>query len=206
MITAARIRAAMARLGDSGDRPTIQNIARELHVKALELEPLIHQMVRDGQLDPSVDKIHEPESPAGVGDSGSTRTPADEDVDASLSRAGGVSYLYIPAVDPKQSAMFYEHVFGWSVDGHETNRPSFRDGSGHVAGAWGTDQEPSPSAGLVPYISVETIDETTELIQAHGGEIIDAPSADGDHLIAAFRDPAGNVLELRQEVTTPGTT
>jgi uncharacterized protein len=206
MITAAGIRAAMARLGDSGDRPTIQNIARELHVKAVELEPLIHQMVRDGQLDPSVDKIHEPESPAGVGDSLSTRAPAAQDVDASLRRAGGVSYLYIPAVDPKQSAMFYEHVFGWSVDGHETDRPSFRDGSGHVAGAWVTDQEPSPSAGLVPYISVETMDETTELIQAHGGEIIDAPSADGDHLVAAFRDPAGNVLGLRQEVTTPGAT
>jgi uncharacterized protein len=206
MITAAGIRAVMARLGDSGDRPTIQNIARELHVKAVELEPLIHQMFRDGQLDPSVDKIHEPESPAGVGDSGRTRTPAAEDLDASLSRAGGVSYLYIPAVDPKQSAMFYEHVFGWSVDGHETNRPSFRDGSGHVAGAWVTDQEPSPSAGLVPYISVDTIDETTELIQAHGGEIIDAPSADGDHLIAALRDPAGNVLGLWQEVTTPGAT
>jgi uncharacterized protein len=206
MITAAGIRAAMARLGDSGDRPTIQNIARELHVKAVELEPLIHQMVRDGQLDPAVDMMHELDPPAGAGDSGSTRTPAAQELDASRSRAGGVSYLYIPAVDPKQSAMFYEHVFGWSVDGHETNRPSFRDGSGHVAGAWVTDQEPSPSAGLVPYISVETMDETTELIQAHGGEIIDAPSADGDHVTAAFRDPAGNVLGLRQEVTTPGTT
>jgi uncharacterized protein len=206
MITAAGIRAAMARLGDSGDRPTIENIARELHVKVVELEPLMHQMVRDGQLDPSVDTIHEPESPAGAGSAGRTGAPAAEGVDAMLSRAGGVSYLHIPAVDPKQSAMFYEHVFGWSVDGHDTNRPSFRDGTGHVAGAWVTDQEPSPSPGLMPYIYVDTIDEATERIQAHGGEIIDAPSAEGDLLTAAFRDPAGNVLGLWQEVTPPGTT
>ena len=202
MITAAGIRAAIARLGDRGDRPTIQNLARELHVKVVELEPLMHQMVRDGQLDPSADTIHEAESPAGAGGAGT----ATEGVDASRSRAGGVSYLHIPAVDPKQSAMFYEHVFGWSVDGHDTNRPSFRDGTGHVGGAWVTDQDPSPSPGLVPYIYVDTIDETTELIQAHGGEIIDAPSAEGDLLTAAFRDPAGNVLGLWQQVTTPGTT
>jgi hypothetical protein len=65
VITAAGIRAAIARLADSGRRPTVQNVANELHVKSIELEPLIHQMFRDGQLDPSLDTIHEPESPTG---------------------------------------------------------------------------------------------------------------------------------------------
>ena len=206
MITAAGIRAAIARLADSGNRPTMQNVANELHVKTIELEPLMHQMFRDGQLDPSVDTIHEPESPTGSRGAASTRTREAEGVDASLSRPGGLSYLHIPAVDPKQSAMFYEHVFGWMVDGHETNRPSFRDGTGHVAGAWVTDQEPSRTAGLLPYIYVDTIDVTTELIQAHGGEMIEAPSPEGNLLIATFRDPAGNVLGLWQEVTTADAT
>jgi uncharacterized protein len=206
MITAAGIRAAIARLADSGDRPTIQNVANELHVKTIELEPLVHQMFRDGQLDPSVDAIHGPESPTGSRDAASTTTREAERVDASLSRPGGLSYLHIPAVDPKQSAVFYEHVFGWAVDGHETNRPSFRDGTGHVAGAWVTDQEPSRTAGLVPYIYVDNIDVTVELIQAHGGEILETPSPEGNLLIATFRDPAGNVLGLWQEVTTPDAT
>jgi uncharacterized protein len=205
MITVAGIRAAISRLADSGNRLTMQNVANELHVKTIELEPLIHQMFRDGQLDPSVDTIHEPESPTGSRDAASTTTRDADRVDASLSRPGGLSYLHIPAVDPKQSAVFYEHVFGWAVDGHETNRPSFRDGTGHVAGAWVTDQEPS-QGGLLPYIYVDTIDVTTELIQAHGGEIIETPSPEGNLLIATFRDPAGNVLGLWQEVTTPDTT
>jgi uncharacterized protein len=203
MITAAGIRAAIARLADAGDRPTMQNVANELHVKAIELEPLIHQMFRDGQLDPSVDTIHEPEPPAGSRDSASTQTPEAEGVDASPTKPGGLSYLHIPAVDPKQSAVFYEHVFGWTVDGHDTDRPSFRDGTGHVAGAWVTDHEPSREAGLLPYIDVNTIEVTTELIQAHGGEIVEPPSPQGNLLIATFRDPAGNVLGLRQENTTP---
>src|SRR5256885_15507751 len=102
MITAAGIRAAIARLVDSGNRPTLQNVATELHVKTIELEPLIHQMFRDGQLDPSVDTFHELESSAGSRDAASTRTRAAEGIDASLSRPGGLSYLHIPAVDPKQ--------------------------------------------------------------------------------------------------------
>jgi predicted enzyme related to lactoylglutathione lyase len=206
MITAAGIRAAIARLADSGERPTMENLANELHVKTIELEPLVHQLFRDGQLDPSVDTIHEPESPTVSRGAASARTRDGDAVDASLSRSGGLSYLRIPAVDPKQSAMFYEHVFGWMVDGHETSRPSFRDGTGHVAGAWVTDQEPSRPAGLLPYIYVDTIDETTELIQAHGGEMIEAPSPEGNLLVATFRDPAGNVLGLWQEVTTPDAT
>src|SRR6476659_7487159 len=133
MITAARIRAAIARLADSGNRPTMENVANELHVKTIELEPLMQQMFRDGQLDPSVDTVHEPQLPTGSQSAASTRTREARGVDASLRRPGGLSYVHIPAVDTTQSAMFYEHVFGWTIDGHDTNRPGFRDGTGHVA-------------------------------------------------------------------------
>ena len=61
-------------------------------------------------------------------------------VDDRLARPGGVSYLHIPAVDARQSAVFYETVFGWNVTGHDTARPSFDDGTGHVSGAWMTNQ------------------------------------------------------------------
>jgi len=126
VITAAGIRAAIARLVDSGSSPTMQNVANELHVKTIELEPLMHQMFRDGQLDPSLDSIHEPQPLAGSQHAASTRRHEAEGVDEPLSRPGGLSYLHIPAVDPKESAKFYEHVFGWTVEGHETNRPRRR--------------------------------------------------------------------------------
>jgi predicted enzyme related to lactoylglutathione lyase len=184
----------------------MQNVANELHVKTIELEPLMHQMFRDGQLDPSVDTIHEPERPTGSGDAESSATPEAGGVDASLTRTGGLSYLHIPAVDPKQSAVFYERVFGWTVDGHDTDRPSFRDGPGHVAGAWVTNKEPSRTACLLPYIYVDTIDLTSELVQAHGGEIVESSSPEGNLLVATFRDPAGNLLGLWQEIATPDST
>jgi predicted enzyme related to lactoylglutathione lyase len=33
-----------------------------------------------------------------------------------VSRHGGISYLRVPATDPRRSAAFYEDVFGWTVD------------------------------------------------------------------------------------------
>jgi uncharacterized protein len=206
MITAAGIRAAIARLVDSGNPATMQNVANELHVKTIELEPLVHQMFRDGQLDPSVDTIQEPESPTGSRVAPDIMRSDAAEVDASPSRPGGLSYLHIPAVDPAQSAAFYESVFGWTVDGRDTDRPSFRDGTGHVAGAWVTDPARSGTAGVLPYIYVDTIDMTTDLIEANGGEIIDTTSPEENVLLVTFRDPAGNVLGLRQEVTPPDAT
>src|SRR5438067_6447485 len=51
----------------------------------------------------------------------------------SVFRPGSVSYLRIPCDDARQSAAFYEAVFGWRLSG-DPDRPSFEDGSGHVIG------------------------------------------------------------------------
>ena len=44
-------------------------------------------------------------------------------VDASLARQGGLSYLEIPAIDPRQSTAFYEKVVGWNVRGDDPTDP-----------------------------------------------------------------------------------
>ena len=36
-------------------------------------------------------------------------------VGAKLARNGGLSYLEIPAIDARHSAVFYEKVFGWNL-------------------------------------------------------------------------------------------
>ncbi len=117
-------------------------------------------------------------------------------VDDRLARLGGISYLHIPAVDARQSAVFYETVFGWKVTGHDTARPSFDDGTGHVSGAWMTNQAVASEPGLLPYIYVEGIDETIGRIEANGGQVVTAPYPEGTLWVATFRDPAGNVLGL----------
>jgi len=109
------------------------------------------------------------------GDQQKQTTTTTTGVEARLARHGGISYLHIPAVDVRQSAVFYERVFGWKIRGRETDHPGFDDGTGHVSGAWVTDQAISREPGLLPYIYVNRIDDTIEQIEAQGGEIIKAP-------------------------------
>jgi len=120
-------------------------------------------------------------------------------VAAGLTRPGGISYLHIPATDVRRAAVFYEAVFGWDVHGHDTDRPSFDDGTGHVSGAWMTNQAIAREPGLLPYIYVEHIDECVEHIRARGGEVVDGPRSEGNLLVATFRDPEGNLIGLWQQ-------
>jgi uncharacterized protein len=108
---------------------------------------------------------------------------------SSVFRAGGISYLRIPAAHPQRSAAFYAAVFGWSV---RTDRddPSFEDGTGHVIGHFVADEPVAGEAGLRPYVFVADLDETLEQVVAAGGEIVTPPYPEGDLRVATFRDPA----------------
>src|SRR5262249_38364385 len=112
-------------------------------------------------------------------------------------RVGGVSYLRIPAADPRQLATFYQAVFGWSVR-IDRDEPSFADGSGHVIGHFTAEQLVAGEAGVRPYIFVEEVDEALESVIAQGGEIVTARYPEGNLWVATFRDPAGNVIGVWQ--------
>src|SRR5262245_59252828 len=86
-------------------------------------------------------------------------------------RAGGVSYLRIPAPDPGALARFYGDAFGWELGGGPDS-PSFTDGTGHVIGHFVSDQAVSGEAGVRPYIFVRSIDQTLARILDHGGEVV----------------------------------
>jgi uncharacterized protein len=124
-----------------------------------------------------------------------TVSPVEEE--SKVFRAGGVSYLHIPAPDPAAVAAFYEAVFGWTLGGR-SDAPSFGDGSGHVIGHFMADLPVSAETGIRPYIYVESVDDTLELITRHGGELITEPYPEGDLWVATFRDPAGNILGVWQ--------
>jgi len=111
-------------------------------------------------------------------------------------------YLQIPAVDVRQSAAFYEQVFGWNIRRRESAHPSFDDATGNISGAWFTGREISRVPGLLPSIWVDDIDAILQRVASRGGEIVAAKhhdSPDGTSWIADFRDPAGNVIGLYQE-------
>ncbi len=71
--------------------------------------------------------------------------------------------------------------------------------TGHVSGAWVTDQAISREPGLLPYIYVDRIDDAIEQVEAQGGEIVKAPYPEGNLWMVTFRDPDGYVLGLWQE-------
>ena len=126
---------------------------------------------------------------------GSTNTGVGE----GLARHGGLSYLEIPAVDPKQSAVFYGQTLGWSLRLNEADDPRFEDATGHLIGRWVTGRAISRQPGLLAYFYVDRIDDVVDRVARHGGEIVQAPYAEGNLLVATVRDPAGNVIGLWQE-------
>ena len=112
-------------------------------------------------------------------------------------RHAGVSYLRIPATDPKATAAFYEGVFGWEVDADRPD-PSFQDGTGDVIGHFSSKHEIAGEAGIRPYVYVADVDETLAKVAERGGAVVTAPYPEGDLRVATFRDPAGNVVGIWQ--------
>lgn len=105
---------------------------------------------------------------------------------------GQLTYLQIPAVDPMQSAAFYETVFGWGIE-----RPYASFVAPELIGQWVDDRPPAPDAGLLAWIHVDDIDEALRLTRANGGEVLAEPSPDGpSRILATIRDPGGNAIGL----------
>lgn len=119
---------------------------------------------------------------------------------ATLARPGGISYLFIPAADTRQSGDFYAGVFGWEIGEGSPEHRGFSDSTGHVAGALVTHEEPAGDRGLLPWVYVTDVDSAVERIKAYGGEIVRDPAPEGRLRVARFRDPAGNVLGVWQQV------
>jgi predicted enzyme related to lactoylglutathione lyase len=119
-------------------------------------------------------------------------------VDASLARHGGLSYLEIPAIEPRRSAAFYANVLGWTVRGPDSDDPRFSDATGHLIGRWSTSRVIAREPGLLPYIYVDHIDDALVRVAAQGGEVVRAPYPEGNLWVATVRDPAGNVIGLWQ--------
>jgi predicted enzyme related to lactoylglutathione lyase len=113
----------------------------------------------------------------------------------SVYRNAAISYIRIPTTDPARSAAFYESVFGWAIRG-DSDEPAFTDGSGHTIGHFVTDQEPSGTNGIRPYIYTDDLDQTLKAARAAGATISTPPYREGDLTVATIQDPSKNVIGL----------
>ncbi len=126
------------------------------------------------------------------------RRDNDPGVDARVARHGGLSYLEIPALDLRPSAVFYEQVLGWKVGWRSSNDPRFSDGTGHLIGRWVTGRAIPREPGLLPYLYVDRIDDAVEQVTVQGGVVVKPPYPEGNLWVATVRDPAGNIIGLWQ--------
>lgn len=113
---------------------------------------------------------------------------------------GKICYIEMPAVDVKVSAGFYSKVFGWNIRQRDDGSVAFDDGVGQVSGTWVVDRPPATTPGLLVYIMVDSVAATSDAIVTQGGQVGPCSQTDAPHIIAKFRDPAGNVFGLYQEV------
>lgn len=122
---------------------------------------------------------------------------------------GVLNYVQIPTLDLEQSITFYERVFGWTVHRHPTvggaldqsGYPEFADSTGNNGGGFVLGRSPSPDAGLLPHIAVDSIDDTIARVLENGGEVVKpkTPIVEGADWEALIRDPAGNSFGLFEE-------
>ena len=123
---------------------------------------------------------------------------SDSEVAPALARHGGLSYLEIPAVDPRRSASFYEQVLDWRLRGGQSDDPRFEDSTGHLIGRWVTGRAISREPGLLAYFYVDRIDDVVRRVVASGGEVVEPLYAEGNLWVATIRDPAGNLFGIWQ--------
>ncbi len=114
---------------------------------------------------------------------------------------GKICYLLIPAVDPRGSAAFYAEVFDWKIRERDGGQISFDDGVGEVSGMWVTGRPPVDASFV--YIMVGDMKRTCAAVAEAGGEIVEAPDAAARDVVAAFRDPAGNIFGLYEQRGLP---
>jgi predicted enzyme related to lactoylglutathione lyase len=111
---------------------------------------------------------------------------------------GKICYIQIPAINIKESAAFYQKMFGWKARKRPDGSVAFDDGIGEVSGTWVLGRKLAAEQGIVVSIMVDNVEQTIGLLEANGSKIVLKVDLGGGQFIAWFTDPAGNVLGIYQ--------
>jgi predicted enzyme related to lactoylglutathione lyase len=114
-------------------------------------------------------------------------------------RTGKICYVEIPAKDVKQSADFYNRVFGWQTRQRGDGSTAFDDTVNEVSGTWVLGRPVASVHGLMVYIMVASAAKAVEAIRSAGGQIVHDVDLRAREVVATFRDPAGNLIGIYQQ-------
>jgi predicted enzyme related to lactoylglutathione lyase len=111
-----------------------------------------------------------------------------------------VTHFEIYAEDPTKLADFYEELFGWEIEkapGIDYFRISTGPSdNGGIQGGLLHRPIPGPRS-WVHYVSVDSLDETIELVQRSGGKLVRAKAAVPKVAwYAVVEDPEGNIFAI----------
>ena len=123
-----------------------------------------------------------------------------------------VVHFEIPADDVARAKAFYEKTFGWTIKlfPMPPGGPAYYGVTTRKKGEDGIDgglmKRNMPEQPFANYVSVKSIDDFNQKIQANGGMVVMPKHeiAPGMGWISVFKDPEGNLMGLHQAPATPG--
>jgi uncharacterized protein len=117
-----------------------------------------------------------------------------------------VGYFEVPVLDIERAILFYEAVFGYSlerssIDGNEMALFSFDEMASGITGALAQGESYIPSKqGSRIYFSVDDIDNTLGNVISSGGKILYPKTSIGElGWVAEFEDTEGNCIALHSQ-------
>lgn len=110
----------------------------------------------------------------------------------------------LSTTDVDAAARFYQKVFGYRIDLHETRRDApylvlSRDAEPRAGIRRGAEERPS---AWIPYVRVDDPASLVAKVVAFGGSVVEESSASSDDQVAVIVDPSGATLALQR--WTPG--
>jgi len=121
-----------------------------------------------------------------------------------------IVHFEIPADDVARAKAFYERTFGWTIKpfpmppGQEYFGVTTKK-KGEVGIDGGLMKRKMPGQPFTNYITVKSIDDVVQTIQANGGLIVLPKQEIGQGMgwISAFKDPENNIIGLHQTAPAP---
>ncbi|MFN9226441.1 MAG: VOC family protein [Pseudanabaena sp.] len=117
-----------------------------------------------------------------------------------------VGYFEVPVVDLDQAILFYEAIFGYSlervsIDGNEMALFPFDEMASGITGALAQGESYIPSKlGSRVYFNVSEIDSILEKVISLGGKVLYPKTSIGElGWVAEFEDTEGNCIALHSQ-------
>ena len=111
-----------------------------------------------------------------------------------------IVHIEISSKDHKESAKWYNEIFGWETNEYEgMDYSTFSSGEDKPGGGFNPISDENPAGTVVFYIHTDDLAASVAKVKEKGGEILvesyDIPTVG---TMATFKDPSGNMVSLLQ--------